>query len=624
MRRFPRREPRFAGHPTVRVEVSEYRHQGPFALFDRFVDGLVHACATADPLEWRRHRAFIAANLFAGLLALALVPLWLAFAGRIGLVEVVALAGLVAPAPIALYVSQSGRLKAGHLASTVAAASLLAWIGAFTGGLSSYALFGLGIVPMEAALSGRRDVTRIAFVVALAALGLVAGLDLAGLLPAASAGLGAGLRALVPFFAVAYTGALAMRMEALHRASEEFARKRGLHFRLLAENISDIVTGHTDNADIVFVTPAVERVLGVRPDTIRGDGLFRMIHVADRPAYLTAVSDAVRRGLTSEVEFRLRLDTPEGRGRWLWLEMRCRPLGDADPLGGGARAVAVTRDVTERKAQEAELLRAREAAEEASHAKTRFLANVSHELRTPLNAIIGFSEMLAAEVFGPLADTRQREYVTLIHESGSHLLQVVNDILDMSKIESGTFDVVPEPFDMTNLVDGVRQLMTHQADERGLTLRLAGDFDLPEVVADRRACKQILINLLSNAVKFTDRGGSVSLGARRDGDFVEMFVRDTGIGIAEKDLRRLGTPFVQADCGYDRRHEGTGLGLSVVKGLADLHGGTMRIESRLGEGTCVTVRLPIDGDGAKPALPAPRVVELTQPAEIRELEKKRA
>jgi len=194
----------------------------------------------------------------------------------------------------------------------------------------------------------------------------------------------------------------------------------------------------------------------------------------------------------------------------------------------------------------------------------------------------------------------------------------------MSKIESGTFDVVPEPFDMTNLVDGVRQLMTHQADERGLTLRLAGDFDLPEVVADRRACKQILINLLSNAVKFTDRGGSVSLGARRDGDFVEMFVRDTGIGIAEKDLRRLGTPFVQADCGYDRRHEGTGLGLSVVKGLADLHGGTMRIESRLGEVTCVTVRLPIDGDGAKPALPAPRVVELTQPAEIREPEKKRA
>ncbi len=604
--------------------MSEYSHQGPIALFDRFVDGLVHARAAVDPLEWRRHRAFIAANLFAGVLALGLLPVWLVLAGPTGFVEAVALVGLAAPAPIALYVSQSGRLMVGHLMSTAAAAALLAWIAAFTGGLGSYALFGLGIVPMEAALSGRRDVTRIAFLVALAALALVAGLDTAGLLAAAPASAGPALRALVPFFAVAYTGALALRMEALHRASEEIARKRGLHYRLLAENISDIVTCHTENADVVFVTPAVERVLGVRPDTIRGDGFFRMIHVADRPAYLTAVSDAVRRGLTSEVEFRLRVETDDGRGRWLWLEMRCRPLAEGDPLGGGARAVAVTRDITERKAQEAELMRAREVAEEASHAKTRFLANVSHELRTPLNAIIGFSEMLGAEVVGPLADPRPREYVHLIHESGAHLRQVVNDILDMSKIEAGTFDVVPEPFDLLNLIDGVRQMMTHQADERGLTLKLAGGFDLPEVVADRRACKQILINLLSNAVKFTDRGGSVSLGARREDDLVAIFVRDTGIGISEKDLRRLGTPFVQADSGYDRRHEGTGLGLSVVKGLADLHGGTMTIESRLGEGTCVTVRLPIDGDGARPNRPAPRVVELQPQGDIREPEKKRA
>ena len=605
--------------------MSEYRHQGPFASFDRFVDGLVHARATGDPLEWRRHRAFIAANLFAGLLALALLPAWLAFAGPTGLVEAVALIGLAAPAPIALYVSQTGRLRSGHLASTVTAAALLAWIAAFTGGIGSYALFGLGVVPMEAALSGRRDVTRIAFAVALLALAVVVGLDRAGLLVgAATAPVAPGLRTLVPFFAVVYTGALAMRMEALHRASEEIARRRGLHYRLLAENISDIVTGHADNADIVFVTPAVERVLGVVPETIRGDGLFRMIHVADRPAYLTAVSDAVRRGLTSEVEFRLRVETERGRGRWLWLEMRCRPLVDTDPLAGDVRVVAVTRDITERKAQEAELLRARETAEEASRAKTRFLANVSHELRTPLNAIIGFSEMLGAEVFGPLADPRQSEYVKLIHESGSHLLQVVNDILDMSKIEAGTFDVVPEPFDLLNLIDGVRQMMTHQAEARGLALKLAGGFDLPEVVADRRACKQILINLLSNAIKFTDRGGSVSLGARRVGEQVEIFVRDTGIGISEKDLARLGTPFVQADSGYDRRHEGTGLGLSVVKGLTDLHGGRMFIESRLGEGTCVTIVLPIDGEGTQSRPTPPRVVEMLPLAETREPEKKRA
>ena len=184
--------------------------------------------------------------------------------------------------------------------------------------------------------------------------------------------------------------------------------------------------------------------------------------------------------------------------------------------------------------------------------------------------------------------------------------------------------MVPEPFDLTLLLESVRQMMALQADERGLVLRLAPSGELPEIVADRRACKQILINLLSNAVKFTDKGGSVQLGARLDGDAVALFVRDTGIGIAEKDLPRLGTPFVQADSGYDRRHEGTGLGLSVVKGLTELHGGTMRIESRLGEGTCVTVRLPLDADAWAPAAAAPRVVDLAPRGETRDQTKKRA
>ncbi len=606
--------------------MTEYRHQGPLAVFDRFVDGLVHARAAADPLEWRRHRAFIAVNLFAGLAALGLLPLWLLFAGPTGPVEAIALIGLAAPAPVALYVSQSGRLMVGHVVAAAAATFVLAWIAAFTGGIASHALFALGIVPMEAALSGRRDVTRWAFGFAAAALALICALDLTAALPPALTAAASGeLRALVPFFAIVYTGGLALRMETLHRASDEIARRRGMHFRLVAENISDIVTGHSADGDIVFVTPAVERVLGVAPTTIRGDGLFRMIHVADRPAYLTALSDAASRNRTSEVEFRLRIDGDDGRSRWLWLEMRCRPLDDRDPFVGAAKIVAVTRDITERKAQETELLRAREAAEEASHAKTRFLANVSHELRTPLNAIIGFSEMLGAEIFGPLGDARQREYVQLIHESGAHLLQVVNDILDMSKIESGTFDVVTEPFDLPPLLESVRQMMTLQAHERGLHLRLEAPGDVPEVVADRRACKQILINLLSNAVKFTDKGGTVTLGARiENDDVVALWVRDTGIGIAEKDIHRLGTPFVQADSGYDRRHEGTGLGLSVVKGLTELHGGTMRIESRLGEGTCVTVRLPLDSEAVERPAPTPRVVDLVSAAESREFKQKRA
>jgi cell cycle sensor histidine kinase DivJ len=572
--------------------VTESRHRGPWASFDRFVDGLVHARATADPLECRRHRAFIAANLFTGLIALGLVPLYLSVWGRPGLVETIALLGLAAPAPIALYVSQSGRLATGHLLAAVSTGALLAWIGAFTGGSTSQALFALGIVPMEAALSGRRDVTGFGLAIAFVALATVVGCDYAGLLPP-TVGAGWGLRSLVPLLAVLYTGALALRMVGLHHVGDEIARRRGLHYRLVADNISDIVTGHTGNGDVIFVTPAVERVLGLAPNAVRGDGLFRMVHVGDRPAYLTALSEAATHGRQSSVEFRLRVEGADGRVHWRWLEMRCRPLDDPDPLIGAARVIAVTRDVTERRAQENEIARAREAAEEASLSKTRFLANVSHELRTPLNAIIGFSEMLGAGVCGPLADGRQSEYVGLIHQSGTHLLQVVNDILDMSKIETGTFDVSPEPFDLAELMNGIASMMAHQADEAGIALALIPAADLPELVADRRACRQILINLLSNALKFTDRGGRVGFGARREGAEVALFVRDTGIGISEADLARLGTPFVQADSGYDRRHQGTGLGLSVVKGLVDLHGGSMRIESRLGEGTCVTVRLPL-------------------------------
>jgi cell cycle sensor histidine kinase DivJ len=220
---------------------------------------------------------------------------------------------------------------------------------------------------------------------------------------------------------------------------------------------------------------------------------------------------------------------------------------------------------------------------------------VSHELRTPLNAIIGFSELLASDICGTLPDPRQREYVALIHESGSHLLTVVNDILDMSKIEAGKLELVVEPFAVEDMVKATQRMVAQLAAERGLTLAAEIAPGLPDLAADPRACRQILINLLSNAIKFTERGGRVHITAMREGGFIAIGVADTGIGIAEADVARLGEPFVQARGGYDRRHAGTGLGLSVVKGLTALHGGAMRIESRLGVGTTVTVRLPIDG-----------------------------
>jgi cell cycle sensor histidine kinase DivJ len=292
-----------------------------------------------------------------------------------------------------------------------------------------------------------------------------------------------------------------------------------------------------------------------------------------------------------------------GGSRFVWIEMRCRPLDRA--LGAALRAgerevVAVMRDVSGRKAQEQALEDARLEAEQANIAKSRFLATMSHELRTPLNAIIGFSEMLMNETQMRLEAERRREYASLINESGAHLLAVVNGILDMTKLDTGDFEIRPEPFRLAGVIGGCCDLLALKAREAGLDLVRDVPADLPEIVADKRACKQILLNLLSNAIKFTDRGGRVKIAAAVEGAAIAIAVEDNGIGIGEDDLPRIGKPFYQARGSYDRRHDGTGLGLSIVKGLVALHGGEVAIRSRVGEGTRITVRLPLDCEQARP------------------------
>jgi len=285
--------------------------------------------------------------------------------------------------------------------------------------------------------------------------------------------------------------------------------------------------------------------------------------------------------------------------------MRCRPLRAEDTAGDRPGVVAVTRDISDRKAQEAEILRTRDEAESASRAKTQFLANMSHELRTPLNSVLGFSEILNREMFGAIGEVRYRDYARLIHESGEHLLNVVNDILDMSKIEAGKFKIVKEPFDVAPLLKSCCDLMRYTAEQRSLSLIVDVAPGIPELPADKRACKQMLINLISNAIKFTDPGGWVRVSARRVGETVEFSVADNGIGIAEADLPRLGNPFVQANNSYDRSYDGAGLGLSVVKGLARLHGGRLELKSSLGEGTSATIVLPLAGESERAPLDQP-------------------
>jgi len=230
-------------------------------------------------------------------------------------------------------------------------------------------------------------------------------------------------------------------------------------------------------------------------------------------------------------------------------------------------------------------------AEEANHSKSEFLANMSHELRTPLNAINGFSDIMKKEMFGPLGDPRYKEYVSDILFSGQHLLSLINDILDMSKIEAGKMTLNTQVLQMNDMIGQVIRIVRGRADDNRLKL-IYDEISLPEIEADPRAVKQILLNLTTNAIKFTPEGGVVTIAVEPKSAGLIIRVSDTGIGISEDDIQRLAQPFEQIDSQHSRKHEGTGLGLALSKSLVELHGGNFKIESVVGEGTTVIFTLP--------------------------------
>jgi signal transduction histidine kinase len=245
------------------------------------------------------------------------------------------------------------------------------------------------------------------------------------------------------------------------------------------------------------------------------------------------------------------------------------------------------------EASREEAVVAKEVAERASKAKSKFLANMSHELRTPLNAVLGFSELIKDEFFGPVGDNRYVEYAGLIHGAGNHLLDLITDILDMSKIEAGKLELNCESVPVTAVVRDCVELLEERAASSGVALTIDVESASMSVHADRRALKQILLNLLSNAIKFTPPGGSIVVSARQAGGFCAFAVEDTGIGIAAGDLQRLGNPFVQLG-NNDGSKPGTGLGLALVRALSEMHGGALKVESVEGVGTTATVTIPLD------------------------------
>jgi cell cycle sensor histidine kinase DivJ len=568
------------------------------------LDALLHPSARYDALTRARHRAFIAPRLLGSLVAFAAFPVYLAMRGAPTALEAAAFTWLIAPILLSWFLSRTGRYEGAHVLSSLAMAGMVMTLAMKTGGIESFAAIWLVVVPLEAALSASRRVVVFAAMLALTCAALLIGLGHFDLLPESDS-IAAWRGALTAFgvaSATVYAAGLAFGADSLARISVSLLNVEEDRYHLLARHMSDVISRHRRNGAVQFISPAAETMLGTPATRLLGHGLFDRVHVADRPAYLTALSDAARDGEARSVEFRLKRDAPRGgeRGQhnpadFIWVEMRCRPLEQASPTTTKPEieVVAVMRDVTDRKVQEQALDLARTAAEQADAAKTRFLATMSHELRTPLNAIIGFSEMIVQEDALMLDAARRKEYAQLINDSGQHLLSVVNGILDMSKMESGNFEISPEPFAPRAALLNCCNLLALKARESGIDLVTRAPEDLPFMNGDPRAFKQIVLNLVSNAIKFTERGGMVTVSAGVDGSRLVLRVTDTGVGIAADDIKRLGDPFFQAGKTYQRRHEGTGLGLSIVKSLVGLHAGEITVQSRINEGTTVTVALPL-------------------------------
>ncbi len=375
------------------------------------------------------------------------------------------------------------------------------------------------------------------------------------------------------------------------------ARRRAVaaerRFEDITANLPGIVLRVRLDADerisFPYVSDGVRYLLGIDPESARRDPavLLRPIDPRDRRDLVRLVREGRSAREAWSIEFRARHRDGEIR----WLRGNGRPAAEAD---GVVAWDCIFLDVSEQKRMLLALQSAREAAERANRAKSQFLANVSHELRTPLNAIIGFSDIMYAEVFGALGQERYRDYVGDIRASGRHLLDLINDLLDVARLESGRLELDESQVEPEALVEEALKLVQARADSSMLQLASRIARPAPVLLADRRKLLQVLVNLLANAIKFTPQGGSVEIaaGSPEDGAGYRFTVRDNGVGISPGDLETVFEPFTQADSGHARRHEGAGLGLAISRALVELHGGEIRIRSTPGTGTTVSVDLP--------------------------------
>jgi two-component system cell cycle sensor histidine kinase PleC len=332
----------------------------------------------------------------------------------------------------------------------------------------------------------------------------------------------------------------------------------------------------------------IYRIFGVMPGkfTPTLDSVSSMMPRSDASRMMQVFQRAIIEQNDHEIDFCVR--TPAGGTRYVRCQGRC----EFDAKGEVTGLYGIMQDVTQTHSHERALMEAKESAERAYSTKSQFLANMSHELRTPLNAIIGFSEMIQQQLLGPIGNEKYLDYIKGIRESGEHLLDLITDILDMSKLEAGKYELDLDELNLAKTIRLAIHMMEGRAMESGIKISLKMQDESMQIVADRRAVMQVMLNLLSNAVKFSHPNGAIEVECVGKDGFVSIRVKDNGVGIPANKLPTITNPFEQVANQYSRGHEGSGLGLSITKELVGLHGGSIHIESQINVGTTVSVRLP--------------------------------
>jgi PAS domain S-box-containing protein len=378
------------------------------------------------------------------------------------------------------------------------------------------------------------------------------------------------------------TAMLRARAAAWRAAEEVRASER--RYRLLADNATDVVLRTDEAGTVTYISPSCVDLSGFTAEELTGRLCAEFIHPEDHPL-VQAANVAIVTGAESAVAVEYRLRHKDGD--WRWLESHMKPWRAPGEAEGGV--ISAIRDIDRRKALEAELVAARDAAEAAARAKSAFLANMSHEIRTPMNGVLGFTELVLA---GDLAPD-QRRHLELIAESGRSMMRLLNDILDKSKIDAGRMHIAAEPVDLRHVVRRCADLMAPAAQAKGVRLSAHVDPAVPaRLVGDPLRLRQILLNLVGNALKFTERGG-VAVNAAVDGDRLRLDVIDTGIGIPPDRLQAIFHQFAQADESTAGRYGGTGLGLAISGDLARLMGGAIEVTSAPGQGSTFSLVLPL-------------------------------